>query len=292
MAGVGAVRRAQRRYPDDVRRRLDLELVRRSLASSRAEAAALIEARRVTVGGVVAGKPSRLVSPAEPVEIAGPPRQYVGRGGEKLAAALGQFDISVVDRSVLDAGSSTGGFTDCLLQHGARRVAGFDVGRGQLHERLMADARVVQRDRFNVRSLTPADLPFPCSLLVADLSFISLTLVLGPLVKCLTPEDGHERPEGVVLVKPQFEVGRREASRGGGVITDPVLHRAANQSVGDAFRALGWQVRDVMESPIRGAEGNVEFLMWASGPGRNENLGQNLSVTPRVDGMLSGEGRE
>lgn len=237
----------------------------------------------------MAAKSSRLVSPAEAVEISGPPRRFVGRGGEKLAAALGRFPVSVAGRSVLDAGSSTGGFTDCLLQHGARRVAGFDVGRGQLNEHLAADARVVQRDRFNIRRIRPFDLPFPCSLFVADLSFISLTLVLRQLVECLTPEEGHERTEGVVLVKPQFEVGRREASRGGGIITDPALHQEAIASVVAAFAAAGWQARDVMESPIRGAEGNVEFLMWASGAGPSSKVGQNLSVTTTDDGPRRAE---
>lgn len=244
---------------------------------SRTEGLALIEAHRVTVGGVVATKASRLVSPAEAVEVVGPPRRYVGRGGEKLEAALDRFDIAVADRSVLDAGSSTGGFTDCLLQWGARRVAAFDVGRGQLHERLLSDPRVVQRDRFNVRNITPSDLPFPCSMLVADLSFISLTVVLRSLTACISVEPGHRRPEAVVLVKPQFEVGRKEVSRGAGVVVDAGLHQQSVDSVAGAFRSLGWVVREVIPSPVRGAEGNVEFLLWAAS-GSTTPMGQNLHV--------------
>lgn len=265
-----------------MRRRLDLELLRRSLVSSRAEGVALVEARRVTVAGVVATSVSRLVSPAEPVEIVGPAREFVGRGGEKLAAALDRFSIDVDRRSVLDAGSSTGGFTDCLLQRGAGRVAGFDVGRGQLHQRLRVDPRVVQRDRFNVRSISRSDLPFPCSMFVADLSFISLTLVLGALTGCVTAEEGHPAPEAVVLVKPQFEAGRRAASKGRGVISDPALHREAVDSVARTFGALRWTVNGVTQSPIHGADGNIEFLMWASVAGPTSPIGQNRDMV-RID---------
>ena len=233
-------------------------------------------------------KASRLVSPSEAVEIEGPAREFVSRGGEKLAAALSAFPLTVKNRSVLDAGSSTGGFTDCLLQRGARRVAAFDVGRGQLHERLAADLRVVQRDRTNVRHLTASDLPFPCSMLVADLSFISLTVVLGALTACLTSEAGHPRPEAVVLVKPQFEVGRREVSRGGGIVTDGALHRQSVESVAACFVSLGWQVMGVIESPVRGAEGNVEFLLWASVTVDSSSVGQNLPV--ETDGTVGPPG--
>lgn len=261
-----------------MRRRLDFEIVRRGLASGRAEAAELIADHRVTVGGVLVTKPSRLVAPGEPVEVSGPPRKYVGRGGFKLETALESFSVDVVGRNVLDAGSSTGGFTDCLLQRGAARVAGFDVGRGQMHERLLGDVRVVQRDRFNIRDLRPEDLPFPCSMFVADLSFISLTLVLGTLIRCIGPEIGHPTPEAVVLVKPQFEAGRDQVSRGGGVVTDPAVHAESCTRVAEQFEQNGWSVRGTIESPIRGAEGNTEFLMWATAAPPGRSVGQTSSV--------------
>lgn len=246
-----------------MKRRLDAELVRRGLVATRSEAASLVESRSVLVSGALADKSSRLVGDDEPVEIVGPRPRFVSRGGEKLERALENFSIDVTNRSVLDAGSSTGGFTDCVLQRGAARVAAFDVGRHQLHERLIADSRVVQRDGVNVRGLVPADLPFPCSLVVGDLSFISLTKVVAALVNCVSAETGFPRAELVLLVKPQFEVGRQEVSRGKGVITDAVLHAEAVASVSAALEEAGCIVIGVVESPIRGSEGNTEFLVYA-----------------------------
>lgn len=256
-------------------------MVRRSIVSSRAEGVSLIESGLVIVAGTVATKPSRLVSDAEPIDVRGPGPRFVGRGGLKLEHALETFGIDVEGRCVIDAGSSTGGFTDCLLQHGAARVAGFDVGFGQLHERLVADDRVVQRDRFNVRDLTAEDLPFPCSLLVADLSFISLTLVLPGLLRCVSPAAGHNSREAIVLVKPQFEVGRRAASEGRGVIRDEALHREACDRVSRTFDGAGWSLSGSVRSPITGADGNVEFLLWARGADRSEELGQDSPVVGR-----------
>lgn len=239
-------------------------MVRRGLVDSRNEASRLIESALVLVAGAVADKTSRLVGTDEPIIIRGEGKRFVGRGGEKLQHALMSFAIDVTARHVVDAGSSTGGFTDCLLQNGAAGVAAFDVGRAQMHERLVNDPRVVQRDGFNVRYITTDDLPFPCSLLVADLSFISLDKVLEPLIAVLTSEGVHQ-PECVVLVKPQFELGRHEVSKGKGVVTDPVAHQMAVDGVRRELERLRWHVSGVIESPIKGAEGNTEFLVHAMG---------------------------
>ena len=242
-------------------------MVKRGLVSSRSEAARLIEEDAVTVAGSPALKASRLVAPDEPIEIVRQ-RRYVSRGGEKLEGAVSTFGIAVAGRSVIDAGSSTGGFTDCLLQHGAGRVFAVDVGRNQLHERIAGDARVTWREGTNIRDMGPADLPFACSLLVADLSFISLVTVL-PAMSRLVTADGAVPAEMVLLVKPQFEVGREEASRGRGVITDPVLHRASVDKVAGAAVDLGWTVVGEMESPLKGQDGNTEFLLHLRDAGRS-----------------------
>lgn len=248
-----------------MRTRLDAALVKRGLADSRAEAVRLIESGNVTVRGAFADKASRMVSPDEPIEVL-VEKKFVSRGGEKMEHALTHFGVNVNNRSVLDAGVSTGGFTDCVLQHGARRVFAVDVGKNQLHERIKADDRVEWRDGVNVRDLQYADLPFDCSLVVADLSFISLTKVLGPIVNVLRAEPGFDTPAAVLLVKPQFEAGRSEVSRGKGVITDPAVHAEACQTVSTALRELGCTVEGIVESPIKGAEGNTEFLLFAHCP--------------------------
>jgi 23S rRNA (cytidine1920-2'-O)/16S rRNA (cytidine1409-2'-O)-methyltransferase len=240
------------------RKRLDVELVRRGMAESRAAAASLIASGRVTVRGAPADKPARLVDPSEPVVIVGEPDRYVGRGGHKLAAALVEFGVDPTAWRVLDAGASTGGFTDCLLQHGAAQVIAVDVGHGQLHERLRADPRVVVRERQNVRSIQVADLDGPVDAAVADLSFISLDKVLEPIAAVV-------RPGGdlIALVKPQFEAGRQEVSKGRGVISDPAVWRRVLRDVLDTFRGHGAAIMGVMVSPLRGADGNVEFLVHA-----------------------------
>ncbi|MHB1533649.1 MAG: TlyA family RNA methyltransferase [Acidimicrobiales bacterium] len=238
------------------RRRLDSELVRRGMAASRTEAQELIDAGRVLVGGAPAERSARQVLPGDPLAIVGPRRRYVSRGGQKLDAALSRFGLDVTGWRVLDAGASTGGFTDCLLQRGAATVVAVDVGRGQLHERLRSDARVEVRERCNVRSLTLADLGGePFDAVVADLSFISLRTVAPALVG-LTRSHGHM----VVLVKPQFEAGRADAARGRGVIRDPSLWERALAGAGAALEAAGATMMDAMVSPLRGADGNVEFL--------------------------------
>lgn len=247
----------------NVRARLDAEMVRRGLVSSRREAAELIEIGQVLVRGSIADKSSRLVAPGDPIELQGPPRKFVGRGAEKLEHALAHFGVSVSNRSVLDAGSSTGGFTDCVLQNGARRVAGYDVGRNQMHERLLADPRVQQHDKVNVRHLKKIDIPFDCSLIVADLSFISLTKVFVALASVGSAEPGYDDVELLVLVKPQFEVGRQDVARGKGVITDPGLHEQAIRDVAKASQDAGCKVLGTVMSPIKGADGNTEFVMHA-----------------------------
>jgi len=244
-----------------MRMRLDAALVKRGLAESRSHAARMIDERNITVGGVIAEKTSRMVAPEEPIEVL-VKRRFVSRGGEKLEHALESFGISVENRSVFDAGVSTGGFTDCVLQRGARRVFAVDVGRNQLHEHMKSDSRVDWRDGVNVRDLVADDCPYPCSLLVADLSFISLTKVLPAFFDSVSQEESFETPEMVLLVKPQFEAGRIEVSRGKGVITDPTIHEEACNVVREAVESLGGTVISVIESPIKGAEGNTEFLMY------------------------------
>jgi 23S rRNA (cytidine1920-2'-O)/16S rRNA (cytidine1409-2'-O)-methyltransferase len=234
--------------------------VRRGLVASRAEAQDAVSAGRVTVAGAPALKPARMVAPDEPVLLLAPPRRFVSRGGDKLDAALDRFGIDVTGRRALDAGASTGGFTDCLLQRGARQVVAVDVGHGQLHPKLRADDRVVVRERTNVRTLTGADIGSPVDLVVADLSFISLRTVVPALLAVATPG------ALVLLVKPQFEAGRAEVSRGGGVIRDDTVRARVRQEVCDVLVGAGATIMGWMESPLRGADGNVEYFVHALAP--------------------------
>jgi 23S rRNA (cytidine1920-2'-O)/16S rRNA (cytidine1409-2'-O)-methyltransferase len=237
------------------RRRLDSELVRRGLANSRAEARAAVEAGLVTVGGSPATKPTSLVAADAPVNVIGPARRFVSRGGEKLRSAFDHFGVDPRDRDCLDAGASTGGFTDCLLQAGAARVVAVDVGYGQLAWEIRNDPRVTVMERTNARSLEPADLPFVPDLVVADLSFISLRTVLPALVRV-----SRRDAEFVVLVKPQFEAGPAEVASGG-VVRDPDVWRRVLGEVIEAFGRHGVGVQGVVASPLRGPAGNVEFLL-------------------------------
>jgi 23S rRNA (cytidine1920-2'-O)/16S rRNA (cytidine1409-2'-O)-methyltransferase len=241
-----------------VRIRLDQLLVERGLAPSRARAQALLLGGRVRVGDGDAArtdrKPGDLVSPEVGVEVA-VPEPYVSRGGHKLAAALDAFAIDPRGRACLDAGASTGGFTDVLLQRGARRVYAVDVGRGQLAEALRSDPRVVSLERTNARTLGPDAFPEPIELAVIDVSFISLGLVLGPIAATLAPG-----PTPIVaLVKPQFEAGRDQVR--GGVVRDRAVHRAVLERVTARAAELGLGPRGAIASPIRGPEGNREFLV-------------------------------
>lgn len=239
------------------RRRLDAELVRRKLAPSREAAQRLIADGVVLVGGAVADKASRQVTPGEALRILGPRPRYVSRAGRKLDAALEHFAIEPRRARCLDAGSSTGGFTDCLLQRGAATVVAVDVGTNQLHERLRADARVEVREQTDVRKLVSDGAPLiePFDLVVCDVSFISLRLVLPALTALAKPGSPM-----ALLIKPQFEAGREEASRGRGVITDPAIWHRVIHEVEDAARSLGAAMLGVMQSPITGSTGNVEFI--------------------------------
>jgi 23S rRNA (cytidine1920-2'-O)/16S rRNA (cytidine1409-2'-O)-methyltransferase len=239
--------------------RLDAELVRRGLARSREHAAQLITAGRVEVHGVVAGKPSTGVAAEASVRVRPDDDDpgYASRGGHKLAGALAALPgITVAGRRCLDAGASTGGFTDVLLRKGAGEVVAVDVGYGQLAWSLRTDARVTVLDRTNVRTLTPDLIGGPVALTVADLSFISLPIVLPALTACTLP-DGDLLP----MVKPQFEVGR-ERLGAGGVVRDP-RHRAdAVVRVAHQAAELGWHAHGVARSPLPGPSGNVEFFLW------------------------------
>ncbi len=252
------------------RQRLDLLLLQRGLAASREQAQQLIRAGWVRQGGQVLDKPGTSLPADAPLEVAARPR-YVSRGGEKLEAALQAFPIPVADRVCLDGGLSTGGFSDCLLQRGARRIYGIDVGYGQVAWSLRTDPRLVLRERTNLRHLSADDLygpedPWP-DLAVADLSFISLRLVLPALGALLRPASPTGTLDLVLLVKPQFEVGREGVGKGG-VVRDPLAHVAALGGVVEAAVALGWQARGVVGSPLTGPAGNHEYLLWlASAPG-------------------------
>jgi 23S rRNA (cytidine1920-2'-O)/16S rRNA (cytidine1409-2'-O)-methyltransferase len=232
-------------------------MVRRHLAESRTAARDAITAGRVEVEGVVEPKAATMVAASTVVRFAGPSRQYVSRGGHKLAAALEVFALDVVGRRALDVGASTGGFTDCLLQAGAASVVAVDVGYGQLHWRLRNDPRVVVVERTNFRDADPAGLGAPFDVVVADLSFIGLAKVAGQLAAC-----GGPGTDLVLLVKPQFEVGKGLVGKGG-IVRDPELHRSSLESVAAALAAAGLAVRGGVASPITGAKGNREFLLWA-----------------------------
>jgi len=240
------------------RLRLDAELVRRGLARSRDQAADLIAAGRVAVGGQTTLKAASgvAVDAAITVQQVSAEPAYVSRGGHKLAGALAAFDgLVVAGRRCLDAGASTGGFTDVLLRAGASHVVAVDVGYGQLAWSLQTDERVTVLDRVNVRSLTPCQVAPAPDLVVADLSFISLTLVLPALTSCAA----HDA-DFVLMVKPQFEVGKDQV--GGGVVRDPALRAAAVTSVAEAAAGLGLGVVSITASPLPGPSGNVEYFLW------------------------------
>jgi 23S rRNA (cytidine1920-2'-O)/16S rRNA (cytidine1409-2'-O)-methyltransferase len=240
------------------RERLDTLLVARGLAPSRERARALVLAGRVRVGGAAAAKAGALVPPDAALAVEGPDHPFVGRGGVKLDGALVRLGLDPGGIVVLDVGASTGGFTDCLLKRGARRVYALDVGRGQLDWSLRRDPRVVVLEGRNARHLAPGDLPEKVALAVVDVSFISLRLVLPALRPLLLPGGSV-----VALVKPQFEVGRRDVGRGG-IVRDPALHRRAVLGVAEAAAALGYGLLSGCPSPLPGAEGNREFFLALS----------------------------
>ena len=251
--------------------------MRRGLASSRDRAQAEIAAGRVLVAGVPATKPARMVAAGDPVVLQGPGPRFVSRGGEKLDAALDRFGIDVAGRAALDAGASTGGFTDCLLQRGAASVVAVDVGRGQLDMRLRHDPRVTVRERTNVRHLTPADAG-TFDVVVADLAFISLRTVAPALLGLAAPG-----ADLVLLVKPQFEAGKAEATRERGVIRDPRVWAETTSAVLATYAHEGAAIMGLMVSPLRGAEGNVEFLAHLVAGERSSSLDIGSLVAAAVD---------
>jgi 23S rRNA (cytidine1920-2'-O)/16S rRNA (cytidine1409-2'-O)-methyltransferase len=235
--------------------RLDLIVVERGLAESREKARSLILAGQVLVDGQKADKAGHRVAEESRIELLSPPR-FVSRGGLKLEAALDHFDISVTGKVCLDVGASTGGFTHCLIERGAARVYAIDVGTGQLDWRLRNDPRVVVREQFNARYLSANEVPEPVHLTVCDVSFISVTLIL-PVLPALFAANA----EMVILVKPQFELARHQVPRGG-IIRDPALHQQACRRVEEAAARLGFRSQ-IFPSPVLGAEGNQEFLLYA-----------------------------
>jgi 23S rRNA (cytidine1920-2'-O)/16S rRNA (cytidine1409-2'-O)-methyltransferase len=266
--------------------------VRRGLVESRQEAQAAVAAGTVLVSGTRAEKPARLVASDEPVVLLGPSNPYVGRGGLKLEAALERFPIAVTGTRALDAGASTGGFTDCLLQHGAAHVYAVDVGHGQLHPALRGHSDVTVLERTNVRTLTVAELTAadrgyePVPLVVADLSFISLRSVAPALTGPVSTPDA----DLVLLVKPQFEAGRAAVSRGKGVIRDPALWLGALSGVASALHDAKTGIMGAMASPLTGSAGNVEFLVHArkglSGPDDGEVAALLAAAVSEADGHL------
>ncbi len=236
--------------------RLDKVLVLRGLCRSRAEAQERIEAGAVTVNGRVASKPSEEVGEGAAITLQDSGPRWVSRGAIKLDAALTQFGLDVTGRDALDIGASTGGFTECVLRRGAATVHAIDVGHGQMVSELRTDPRVLLREGVNARSLVPSDFPHPFGIIVADVSFISLTLVLPALRPLLFP-DG----DLVCLVKPQFEVGAGQLNKGG-IVRDAAAREEALARVVSAALACGLREKARLTSPITGADGNIEYLLW------------------------------
>ena len=234
--------------------RLDLLLVRRGLCSGRERAKEEIRAGRVLVDGTPETRPSRDVAEDVPIRLSGDALRYVSRGGLKLEKALQAFGVSPEGKICLDCGASTGGFTDCLLQNGASRVYALDVGSGQLAEKLRSDPRVFSMENFNVRELQPEDLPEAPELAVIDVSFISLRLILPAVARVLTPGG-----EVICLIKPQFEAGKAHVGKKG-VVRDETVHRQVLEGLFLFFPTLELYPAGLSWSPIRGPEGNIEYL--------------------------------
>ncbi len=254
------------------RRRLDVELVGRKMMASRSAAREAIDAGNVEVRGVAKPKPATLVTSDVSIRIRRD-KDYVGRGGYKLKGALDDFGLKVKGSWALDIGSSTGGFTDCLLQHGAVGVVALDVGYGQLDWMLRTDSRVNVIERTNFRYAIPEELGAPFDLIVADLSFISLVTVVYQLRAM-----GNKSTDYILLVKPQFEVGRDEVGNGG-IVRDPVLHATAVEKVATALEEQGIGLTRAVPSALRGAKGNIEFFVW----GRS---GERTFMKQDIDAMV------
>ncbi|HKV14603.1 MAG TPA: TlyA family RNA methyltransferase [Reyranella sp.] len=238
------------------KKRLDMALVERGLAETRAAAQRVVMAGLVFSNDRRLDKPGHSVADDMPLEVRGQPHPYVSRGGLKLEKALDYFGLSAQDRIALDVGASTGGFTDCLLQHGAAKVYAVDVGTNQLAWKLRRDPRVVSMERTNIRDITTVEVPEPVDFIVCDASFIGLRTAL-PAALALAKPGAHL----VALIKPQFEVGKGRVGKGG-IVRDPALHQEVCSAISDWLAAQpGWQVLGLTDSPIEGAEGNKEFLI-------------------------------
>jgi 23S rRNA (cytidine1920-2'-O)/16S rRNA (cytidine1409-2'-O)-methyltransferase len=242
--------------------RLDKLLLERGMTTSRERAQALILAGKVLVNGQKIEKAGAGVDGSAEIRLLGEDLKYVSRGGLKLEAALEHWQIDVTGKVCLDVGASTGGFTDCLLQHGAARVIAIDTGHGQIDFRLRQDTRVRLLEKTNARYLTPQQVGEAVDLVVMDVSFISATLVLPPVIAAAFPQPDRLSRKIVVLVKPQFEAGREQVGKGG-IVRDPEVQKAAVGKVRQALQALGCTHTDVIDSPILGGEGNREFLLYA-----------------------------
>ncbi|MGZ9226079.1 MAG: TlyA family RNA methyltransferase [Anaerolineales bacterium] len=267
--------------------RLDMLLVERGLAESRAKAQAMIMAGQVRVADQVALKPATAVAPDSVLTVDSGPR-FVSRGGEKLDAALQAFDLDVPGFICADVGASTGGFTDCLLQRGAAKVYAIDVGKGILHWKLRNDPRVVVREETNARYVE--SLSEPVSLVTVDASFISLKVLLPVVKRWLFPlssfsEEERRKDERsvIALIKPQFEAGKRDVSRGDGVIRDPEIHKQVLLDVLGFALNEGLQIRGLIKSPLLGPKGNAEFLVWLG----DKDAGADLNIHELVDRVLN-----
>ncbi|MBS3984202.1 MAG: TlyA family RNA methyltransferase [Selenomonadales bacterium] len=262
-----------------VKRRLDVLLCEKGLASTRMQAQALIQSGAVRVGGQLADKPGHAYPPESVITVLAAPHAFASRGGLKLEQALKQFDIKLAGRVVLDVGAASGGFTDCALQNGATYVIAVDVGQGQLAWKLRNDSRVQVLEKTNIRYLRREQLREQPDAATVDVSFISLSLVLPAL--------NHLLPAGadvIALIKPQFEAGKQAVARGRGVIRDAAVHMAVVAAVLQAAKSLGWGLFGLTYSPIKGPEGNIEFLGWwktAAADGREVSVEQVVADAHR-----------
>jgi 23S rRNA (cytidine1920-2'-O)/16S rRNA (cytidine1409-2'-O)-methyltransferase len=244
-----------------VKERVDVLMVERGLARSREKAQALLMAGSVTVDGMREWKPGTKYAAEAVIEVAEDPNPYVGRGGLKLKAAIDAWEIDPKGLVCVDIGASTGGFTDVLLQAGAARVYAIDVGYGQLDFTLRNDPRVVNMERTNIRFVEPETFPEKTDFIVIDVAFISLALVLPVAVRLLKTDCETEIPGIVALVKPQFEAGRAQVGKGG-IVRDPAVHAEVLENVTNYAKNCGLSAAAVLDSPVRGAKGNKEFLLW------------------------------
>jgi 23S rRNA (cytidine1920-2'-O)/16S rRNA (cytidine1409-2'-O)-methyltransferase len=255
-------------------RRLDVELVERGLAETRSRAQALVMAGRVSVDGRLVDKAGTAVAAGAAIDVAETPR-YVSRGGDKLQTGLDRWQVDVAGERCLDIGASTGGFTDCLLQHGAAEVIALDVGRAQLHERLRSDPRVHVLEGVNARSIRPGGLPYRPGFMTADVSFISLRLVLPPAFACAAPAW-----RAMALVKPQFEAGRAQVKRG--VVRDPAVREQVLHDCCDAVTAEGAVILGVCDSSHPGPAGNREYLLYLASPGHPASEERQVDVNAEI----------